>query len=289
MQSMTGFGISRSKGELALQVSLRSVNGRFLETRFHVPREYMEVEPELKKRLGNKLHRGTVDIFISTARRPAATRSVRVDRDLVKKLRDETRSLARTLGLRSETLDLKEYLRLPGVISVEDRLEATQGERTVLLSVFDQALQRLIVERRREGASIGKSLRAHLHDLTAIVARIERLCRRLSGSLEAKLKERIDRNKDKIDPVRLGQELIFYLDRSDIKEEIDRLREHIRSCQNLLKGGGGAGKKLDFFCQELLREVNTIGSKSSSAEMTSLVVDAKTLVESIREQVQNLE
>lgn len=286
MQSMTGFGTAKSKG---LQVSLRSVNGRFLETRFHIPREFSDLEATLKKRLGEKVSRGTLDIFVNLQKGEASARTLKVDRALAKQLRNEAKGLAKELGLAGDGLSIKDILQMSGVVSIEESPEVTGGQKKSLEQLFNLALKNLVSEREREGKAIAKVLLGQLQKLLNTVGEIQTLGQKLGRELEVKLHERIARSKENVDPVRLGQELIFYLDRSDISEELARLEEHLRSCQTLVKKGGQVGKRLDFFCQELLREVNTIGSKSVSAEMTSRVVDGKTLIESFREQVQNLE
>lgn len=286
---MTGFGTASSVGGLQLRISIRSVNGRYLETRFHIPRELSEFEADLKKRLSEKVKRGTVDIFIAVVKGIKAKRGIKVNAGLLNELRAQVTSAGKTAGFPKAQLDVRDFLQLPGIIEIEDSLQPSMDDKKLLFATFTKALKNLETERVREGKSIAVILQKQLTTLLDYVHDIRAMGLKLGKELEQKLHERITRSKENVDPVRLGQELIFYLDRADIKEEISRLEEHIKSCLALLKKGAEAGKRLDFFCQELLREVNTIGSKSVSAMMTSKVVDAKTLIESIREQVQNLE
>lgn len=287
---MTGFGSAKSKHPHQIQISVKSVNGRYLETRLHMGREFIDLEGELKRRLALKVRRGSVDIFVSYPRQDFTKKKLKVDKSLLKSLIQEARSASKSLGLDAKNLVLKDFLSLPGVLNIEESVETSKRARTELLKVFDAALAQLIRERKREGQSLIRSLNLQLKKLKVLATEIRRLSRKYAGNLESKLHDRFQKKAgENMDANRLGQELIFYLDRADINEELTRLEEHIRACQNLLSKGKEVGKRMDFYCQELLREVNTMGSKSASAEMTRKVVDAKTLVESVREQVQNLE
>ena len=290
MKSMTGYGTAQAKQPHKIQVSIRSVNGRYLETKFHLGREFMELESELKKKLSSKVKRGTVDIYVNVPKSAHSKKQAKVDHQFVKTLLSELKHTGRKYRLKDSDLALRDIMTLPGVLDLEETYVASAAEKTELIRTFDRALSKMLAERSREGASLKKTLSKNYQQLLQLVRQLKGKRKALNKDLEKKLKERLTKKgAANVDPARLGQEMIFYLDRADISEEITRLEEHIKTCQKLLSGGKEVGKRLDFFCQELLREVNTIGSKSGSSNLTRLVVDAKTLVESIREQVQNLE
>ncbi len=292
MKSMTGFGkASHASSELELDVSLKSVNGRFLEIRFHMPREYGAFEADFKKAIGARLARGTVDVHIG--RRPGAdaeTADVRVCAPLAKKWLKAYQDLARELKLETAP-EFELIAKSPDVLALRDRAEVSEPELALALRLLSEAATTCDVERAREGASLERALTGLLADLEKNVGRMEALREAANRELEKKLRERLDRLglDTAVDPQRLAQEIIIQIDRGDIAEEIGRLREHIRAYGELVKAEGSQGKKLDFYAQELLREVNTIGSKSQISALTALVVDSKAIVERVREQVQNAE
>lgn len=292
MKSMTGYGrFSHSSPELELDLSLKGVNGRFLEIRFHMPREYGALEPELKKLIGQSFLRGTVDVYVN--RRPGPqtdTVGVQVRTGLAKKWLEAYTDLAKELRL-SFTPDVEAIARLPDVLQLEESAQVTEAERQVLLQVLGKAVQACEQERMREGAALESELMRLVLDLETRVATIETMRADANRELEKKYRDRLARLglDTTIDGARLAQEIVMQIDRADINEEIHRLREHIKAYRDLLTGKESQGKKLDFYAQELLREVNTIGSKSQIAALTNAVVDAKALIERIRELVQNVE
>jgi uncharacterized protein (TIGR00255 family) len=180
---------------------------------------------------------------------------------------------------------------LPQVFETQERSRLPSSEEKKVLQVFRLALDRCVNERKREGLSLAKHLRRILNDLRSVVMRMERLRDVANVDLEKKLNDRLKRFSTdvKVDHSRFAEELVYYLDKCDIGEELARLKEHLQMCSAYAKGHNAQGKKLDFYGQELLREVNTIGSKANHAQLTELVVAAKGLIESFKEQVQNIE
>lgn len=286
---MTGFGAAHST-ELGISLSIRAVNGRYLEPRFHLSKEWMPLEAELKKLLGQKLNRGTVDIYIQTKKSSLTGSQVIVDRKLAKQYIQAGEALRKLSRTELQPLSLQGILSLPGVLEIPDVGMVNAKQKAGLLKLFRQALAHLFQERQREGKVIAEEMLGHLKALEKIQAKMASFRQKANAELESKLRARLQaRGAAELDPARVAQELIFYLDRNDIQEELSRLAEHIQEVKKLLKTRGSVGKKLDFFSQELLREVNTIGSKSNLVDLTQLVVEAKTRIESFREQVQNIE
>lgn len=292
MKSMTGYGNGRAQStNVTVEVSVRAVNGRFLEPRFHLPREFMPFEGALKKVLSEKLRRGTVDVFI-TRRVRGGTGGIEiiVDKERARRYAQAYRQLAKELSLPAQ-LHLDAMARLPEVLHVEDRSDVDSKEEQMLKKAFAGAVDACDRERLREGKALRKELEKILGQLDRQVRSIQTLReeanRLLQEKYEARLQARLKNGE--LDPQRVSQEVVLQLDKSDINEELARLAEHLRNYRQLLGSRETEGKKLDFYTQELLREVNTIGSKSQVAQITQAVVEAKTLIERLREQVQNVE
>lgn len=291
MKSMTGYGNSRAQAQdVGIEVSIRTVNGRYLETRFHLPREYMGFEGDLKRMLAEKINRGTVDVFVNRKLKAAGGAQVLVDRKLAKQYLQAFRQLSKELALPAQ-FHAEFLLRQPDVIRVEIDTSVGAKEEQVLKKVFREAIDVCDRERLREGKALRLEFERLLSSLEAKVKSIsvlrEQANRQLQERFETRLQSRMKGGE--LDPQRVSQEIVMQIEKSDINEELSRLQEHVRNYRQILASKQAEGKKLDFYTQELLREVNTIGSKSQVARMTQVVVEAKTLIERLREQVQNVE
>ncbi len=292
MKSMTGYGLGKIQtATSSIEVSLRAVNGRFLETRFHLPREFIPFETDLKKALGKYFERGTLDVFVS--RRPkasAAALTLTVNRELAKKYFEAYKQIAKELKIKPQ-FHVETFARLPDVIKMEETEDVSASEKKALLQAFDKACKACEAERKREGKSVRHDMETLLNQLENEVEGIQSVREEVNQNLlqrfEQKIKTRL--NGVEIEPARLSQEVVLQVEKSDINEELARLKEHIKNYRQLFQLQGSQGKKLDFYTQELLREVNTIGSKSSVSKLTQSVVQAKTFIERLREQVQNVE
>ncbi len=292
MKSMTGIGTAEVRlPRYELQVSLKSVNGRFLETRFHIPKEFHLYEIDLRKQIEKKLSRGTVDVFIS--RRGQISRSrvdIRFDADVAKSWVATHKKMSDLLKSKTE-LTANQLLALPQVVEIQEQTGSATKEKSLLSQTFSKALLNLEKAREQEGRFLKT-------ELSKLFAQLEKLVLQMRDKREdanAALRKRMNAKLEtmgfdnKVIEQRLAQEIVIQVDKSDISEELSRLHEHVKACLKLLKSAGAEGKRLEFYNQELLREVNTIGSKSQVTDLTALVVDAKTVIERIREQVQNLE
>lgn len=290
MKSMTGFGASQvsSKG-VEMEARIRSVNGRFLDIRCHLPKEYLAQELELKKRIGRAFRRGTVDLYVT--RRWVTNGEVGevvVNKKMAHKWLKAYDSLAKEVGL-IESLSLRELGALPEVILYQEDNIEYEEEKTRLIKCVDGAIKACLRERVREGKALKSELGGLLDALGQSCSEMTRLSAEANQHLRKKLEQGWLRLNKEVDPQRVAQEIVFYLDRADITEELVRLQEHLKSVRQMVKAADCEGKKLDFYTQELLREINTVGSKSQIPELTQQVVDAKSLVEKIKEQVQNIE
>lgn len=292
MKSMTGYGTSRqATKDVSIEVSVRSVNGRFMESRFHIPREFIPFENDLKKVLGQYLQRGTIDVFISRKVKTTAHHSgMKVNKVLAQQYVKAYRELSKDLKLNYQ-LHLETVARLPDVIQLETSHDLFKDEEKSLKKTFEAACKACDTERVREGKSVRRDLEKLLQGLGKQINIISSLREeanvQLQEKYEAKIRARLKGNE--IDNSRLSQEIVIQLEKADINEELSRLTEHIKKYRQLFSSSDAEGKKLDFYTQELLREVNTIGSKSQVAKITQAVVEAKTVIERLREQVQNIQ
>ena len=293
---MTGFviGTSATQGGM-IEISVRAVNGRFLEVRFHLPREYMPLENDLKQILSSSFQRGTLDVFLTQKLNAEGNApQVSFNLPLAQKYLQEHKSLAKKLKVKG-TLSLEYMAQLPNVLKTVEPKEILGVDVKAAKKAMAMACRAAEKERLREGQSLKKEMESLLSTLKVQVQTLESLRAEANQILESKLEQRISHRLQKnntgvgLDQQRLALEVSLLLERADINEELMRLGEHLRNYQELLNGNSVMGKKLDFYTQELLREVNTIGSKSNLSKLTQVVVEAKTTIERLREQVQNIE
>lgn len=293
MKSMTGFGSAQAESSLSfIEVSIRTVNGRFFEPRLHLPREFLSFEPEIKKILTPFFKRGTCDVFVSRKKSPGVGKAyeVKVQKDLAKKYHKAFTDLGKTLGIKTQ-VSLETLVRLPDVFLVEEKTDSVDEEKKSLLEACKGAAKACDGERAREGKALQTELAKQLDHLRDLCKKMTEMREEANTHLEERMRQKLKQKSAGIDfdPQRISQEVLFQLERSDINEELTRLDEHIEAYRKLLKSEEAEGKKLDFYTQELLREVNTIGSKSQLASLTQIMVLAKTSIERLREQVQNVE
>ena len=289
MLSMTGYG--RAMRELdgrQLTIELKSVNHRFLDLSFRMPRNLMFLEDDARKLIGARLSRGHVDVFMTYRNMRSDARKVQVDRALFDAYASALSSLTDS-GVEDDR-SLMSIARLPDVLVVTEAEEDQDALRALLKETLDAALSQLIEMRRREGAEMKKDLAFRtdrIEEMTnAVEARypdtVEEYTRRLRASIE----ELIGKN---VDETRLLTEVAVMADRSAIAEETVRLHAHIAQLRECLEKAEPVGRRIDFLVQELNREVNTISSKSQDVPITQLVVSMKAEIEKLREQLQNIE
>ena len=289
--SMTGYGRAEARGARVVVVAeVRSLNHRFFEASVKLPRGLTGGEVEIRRLVQGRVARGRVDVTVTLRRTGTALPNVRTDVALGLAYARSARALAEATGIDSE-VSLSDLLRLPGVVTIEEG-EEDDGESAVLLkTAATEALDELCRMRQTEGAALARDLDSHVDALGAWVRSAERLLPATLARIQARQRERIQAilGETPADPGRLAQEVATWAARSDVAEELTRLRSHLTQFRTLLAEGGAVGRQLDFLSQELHREVNTIASKADDAELVARVLEARTLVERIREQVQNVE
>lgn len=289
---MTGYGHGKADTPTShIEVSVRSINGRYFEPRFHFPRELLEYESDLKKTLQAHIARGTVDVFVVRKVKWDTIESrIVVHKELVQQYHSALQTLGKLVRAKYDP-HVELLARLPDVLKVETFEKVSDQEKKSLMKAMEQACKACANERKREGQSIRGDLERLLKDLETQVKKIgsirDEVNQTIQSKLEAKMKAKLPGVE--LDSQRLSQEVAILLEKSDINEELVRLAEHVKNYRHLLSQDQPLGKKLDFYTQELLREVNTIGSKSSVSQLTQIVVEAKTIIERLREQVQNVE
>ncbi len=301
--SMTGFG--QGRGEIAgrcFQLRLRSVNHRFLDIHYRLPEEVEPFTAAMEKLLKQHLHRGHVDVTFLWEKGGTAS-GVRIDTALARSYLEAYNALSRDLQGPSAKIPAPaamELLRLPGVVSPNgefagDDEQAQRQFEQALLPALESALGQLTEMRLREGAELLRDIRGRLQMLASGAEEIASLREQIRQALFDKLRKRLDELlAGAVPQERLAQEAALLADRSDISEEITRLRTHLGQFGEILRQGGETGKRLDFLLQEINREVNTLLSKTGSIageglRLSELGVNMKAELEKIREQVQNLE
>jgi len=296
---MTGFAQSRAEYHgWSVRLSVKSVNHRFLDLKFRLPDGFDLYELRLRQIVRNRIHRGHVEVHLSVEPGTAAT--VQVNRELVHAYLRAAEDLRKDAQAGSE-VDIVALLRLPGVIGgLSALVPDSEDEQEKLGKALDtsllEALAKLDEMRRAEGRHLTEELRARVERIREQAEKVRGLMATMqpafSRRLESRLKELL--NGASVDPSRLAQEAALLAERSDISEELDRLRSHLQQFARLLDGAGELGKKLDFLLQEMHREANTMLSKTPGVEsealaITGLSLEIKAEIEKLREQVQNIE
>jgi uncharacterized protein (TIGR00255 family) len=289
--SMTGYGRGEARGlRLAVAVEARSLNHRFLEINARLPRGLAAQEPDVRRIVQGRVVRGRVDVTATVRRVAAAGGVVRTDAALGAEYARAARALAETTGLSGEQ-SIADLLRLPGVVTVEEAEDDAGDAAAPLKAAVEEAMAELCRMRQTEGAALAADLGVHLSVLERWAGALATLLPGVLERIQARMRERIAAllGDTPIDGPRLAQEVATWAAKSDVAEELARLTSHCAQGRALLAGGGAVGRQLDFLAQELHREVNTIASKADDGEMTARVLEARTLVERLREQVQNVE
>jgi uncharacterized protein (TIGR00255 family) len=299
-KSMTGFAEARMERDgWALRASLRSVNHRFLDVHLRIPEGLESLEPEIRRVLRERLHRGHVDVTLRVDAIGAS--AVEVKRDLAEAYLRAADDLRKQFGLKTEP-DLIALMRLPGVVAAPGAPagglsdEALEKLRVLVAECFQLAVARLEGMQLIEGKTLADAMRIHLAHVEDNAKQIAVLAEKMRPAFAKRLETRIREllGECALDPSRLAQEAAILAERSDVAEELARLASHTSQFAKLLDSAGEAGKKLDFLLQEMQREANTLLSKTPGVEaeglqVTSLALEIKSEIEKLREQVQNIE
>ena len=291
LTSMTGYGRAETEHQGRIwTVEVKSVNNRFLDAKIKLPRNYAALEDQIRKKVATFHQRGRVDLIVSVSGDFSDLVKIGVDTNLAAIYKDRLDQLAQELGLDSQ-VDLAMVIGLPDVLIREQQPEDLEAIWPLLESAVDEAFGQCMEMRIREGAALSVDLGERLRVFTGVLDSIEKNIETIIADRENALRERLEKLLGSIDldPARLAQEVAVMVDKSDVTEELVRLRSHISQLEDLLDNSAPVGRKLDFLIQEFLREVNTIASKINDADNAHKTVALKSELEKMREQVQNIE
>lgn len=290
IKSMTGYG----KGNLSqnlrnYQIEIKSVNHRYLDISIRMPRAISYLEEKVKQEISSKINRGKIEVFINFENNSSEGKEIKINTEIAEMYINQLKALAQQQNICSN-IEVTEISKLPDVLSIQNIQEDERIQKEVL-EVTKIATEKLIEMRKIEGTKIAKDLLKRIENIKEKIVKISVLSTRLIEEYVVKLESRIKEIlvNQEIDQARLAQEVVIYADKCSIEEEITRLHSHIAQFEKLLNSNDAIGKKLDFIIQEMNRETNTIGSKANNLEITNAVIDIKTELENIREQVQNIE
>ena len=289
--SMTGYGSAKGSVEgQEITVELKSVNNRYLDCSVRLPRNFLFAEDTVKQAVSAGVSRGKVDVFVSAQASQDSGTVVSVNEELARGYRDAVARIAETLGLESG-LNAFSLARFPDVLTVERRELDKDKAAAALSEITAKAVEEFNAMREREGERLRRDMIGKLETIEGLVSVVEKrspqTVKEYRERLEARLRDILaDRS---LDEQRVITEAAIFADRTAVDEETVRLRSHIAQFRTMLEEGSPIGRKMDFLVQEFNRESNTIGSKCSDASLAKVVVDLKSEIEKIREQLQNVE
>ncbi|BAT70882.1 conserved hypothetical protein [Thermosulfidibacter takaii ABI70S6] len=283
LRSMTGFGReSITKDGITVKVEMKSVNHRHKEINIKLPRQLLFAEPHVRRVISESIERGKVDVYIQIEFEGLEGREVNLNRELAIALWNEVKAFAKDVGVPLPNLSsiIREALEIKSEVDEEKILP-------IILEATEEALQKLITFRTEEGERLKLDILKRLGKLEELVDKANSIA---DIAIEEAKQKLMDRLKElEIDDQRIAQEIAIMLDKLDVTEELVRLQSHFKAFEETVRQGSPCGRKLDFIIQEMLREANTLGVKAASVKLSMIVVELKTEIEKIREQVQNIE
>ncbi|MBP2240072.1 uncharacterized protein (TIGR00255 family) [Cytobacillus eiseniae] len=287
--SMTGFGRSKkSIDQLTVSVEMKAVNHRFSEYQIKMPRQLLYLEDRMKKKLGEYIYRGRVEVFVTVEGDRAFNREVHVDWSLLDDYYQNITKIKAKYKI-DQSMTIQDVLR-DEFISIEEKETENEEIEMVLLSAIEEACLKLQQMRKLEGAELEKDLIDHLNHLSVRVGKLKEFAPQVVQQYKERLKKRMNLYLDgQLDETRILTEVAIFADKADINEELTRLLSHINQFANTLQENERVGRKLDFLIQEMNREVNTIGAKANDSSIAAEVVEMKSSLEKMKEQVQNIE
>lgn len=290
IKSMTGYG----KSSLCInsreyQIEIKAVNHKYIDVNIKLPRIISYLEDEVRKYIISKIKRGKIDITITFENYGKDGNNIKINTELAKFYIESLKKLAEEENLSTE-INVTEITKMPDILTIKNDINEDEIKQE-LLQVLKEATDQLIEMRKKEGAKISVDI---LNKIDQIEIKTNEILQLSTGlieeyvvKLEARIKDLL--KTDELDKARLMQEVVIYADKCSIEEEVTRLKSHISQLRNLINIDEPTGKKMDFLIQEMNRETNTIGSKSNNLDITNDVITIKTILEDIREQIQNIE
>jgi uncharacterized protein (TIGR00255 family) len=288
---MTGFGRGEVQaGNRVWATELRCVNNRFLDLKIKLPRGYCALEERIRKLVSASLQRGRVDLVMNVSGDFSDLMKVHVNIELARTYQKALTEMGNELSISGGT-DLAFLASISDILVREQESENLEDVWTALCPALEEALVNCETMRRQEGDTLLADLVSRLQFFSEVVEQVATAVPELLAQRKAMLQERLEKllGNTQLDPLRLAQEVVILADKTDVTEELVRLRSHMQQFRSFLEEDGAVGRKLDFLVQEFLREVNTLASKISDARIAHLTVELKSELEKIREQIQNIE
>ncbi|MBO5497309.1 MAG: YicC family protein [Clostridia bacterium] len=291
IKSMTGYGSAKGTVEgLTISVELKSVNNRYLDTSVRLPRSFLFAEDAVKTAVQRHISRGKVDVFVSVDSSEAGDMTVKVNEGLLRGYMDAIRSIAKEYDLPDE-LSALAVSRFPDVLSVEKKDLDAEAISAGIVEIAEQALNDFDAMRLREGEKLRDDVLGRIAVIDGLVSTVEKAAPQTVADYRARLEAKMAEvlGTSGIDENRILAEAALFADHIAVDEETVRLRSHMSQLNTMIRGNSPTGRKIDFLIQEFNREANTIGSKCQNSDIAHTVVDLKSEIEKIREQIQNIE
>ena len=291
IKSMTGYGSAKgSVGDLVISVELKSVNNRYLDASVRMPRSFLFAEDAVKSAIGRHISRGKVDMFVNVDSSAANNMSVKVNEPLLQGYLDAIRLISEKYGLEND-LSAVSAGRFPDILYVEKEDLDADTISEGIVAIAEEALRDFDAMREREGEKLCADVLKKLETISSLVSVVERESPKTVEAYQARLRDKMNEilSSAGIDESRILAEAAIFADRVAVDEETVRLRSHMSQLRTMLAGGSPIGRKIDFLIQEFNREANTIGSKCQNTGIAHVVVELKSEIEKIREQIQNIE
>lgn len=291
IKSMTGYGSAKGSVEgLEISVELKSVNNRYLDTSVRLPRSFIFAEDAVKSAVQAHISRGKVDVFVSVDASSAGDMSVKVNEPLLKGYIDAITHIARENGL-PDDITAMSISRFPDVLSVEKKDLDAEAISRGIAEITERALKDFDSMRLREGEKLRDDVLSRLETINMLVSRVEEKAPETVAEYRRRLEQKMSEvlGAAGVDENRILAEAAIFADHIAVDEETVRLRSHMAQLRGMIDGNSPTGRKIDFLIQEFNREANTIGSKCQNAQIAYVVVDLKSEIEKIREQIQNIE
>lgn len=288
--SMTGFGRSKKGNDsFIVSVEVKTVNHRFSEFHIRMPRQFNQIEDKIKKKLSASIHRGRIEAYVTVEGEGMVQRKVLVDWELLDHYVKSIEKIQQKYVL-EEGLSLRDLLSSEDIIHIEEDEIGNEDLERMILEAVEEAVLSVKQMRDMEGQALGKDVSSRLHRLQAVVSDLSEMAPTVVNMYKERLSKKIDEFVGgQVDEARILTEVAIFADKSDINEELIRLNSHIKQFEKILTLSDPIGRKLDFLLQEMNREVNTIGSKANDSEIAKEVVEMKSILEKMKEQVQNIE
>ncbi|MCR4695036.1 MAG: YicC family protein [Pseudobutyrivibrio sp.] len=291
VRSMTGYGKGFAENSDArVTIEMKSVNHRYLDLNIKLPKKLNFLESQIRNKISESIFRGKVDVFVTLNEHSDACYKVSINETIAEEYARGLSAMAEHLGIRND-VSASSISRLPDVIEIEELETDEDSLKGLVLSALDTAIDQFVQSRIAEGKRLEEDLLAKMDELTSLVDKLEKrspdIIKEYKEKLSGKIAELLEGNN--IDETRIAQEVTIYADKICIDEEMVRLKSHVAETKSVFALDKEVGRKLDFLAQELNREANTILSKSTDVEISDIGIILKTLIEKVREQIQNIE